>query len=130
MLHSLKGQCMHTDQYGMHLHGPQRMENTKLIINTNPSLVDIETSNYKVAPLNPLPHASHRLPHLPALAALALSSLLQCNGSKTITWSITIAMILGETIHLLRNAKVRFGLVEFGVFQICLLHFQNRLFRE
>lgn len=126
MQHSLQDQCMCMDQSGMHLHGLQRMENIKQIILTNPSLEDTKTSNYKVVPLIPPPHAGRLLSHLPAMAASwAVSKMLQCNGSKKITWSMIIVMILRETIHLLQNVKIWFGSVQFGVkfkftFYICI----------
>ena len=69
MPRSPQEKCMCTDQYGMHLHGLQRVENTKLIINTNPSLVNTKISNLKAAPQKPPLHANHNQPHHQAMEA-------------------------------------------------------------
>lgn len=110
--------CM--GQFGMHLLGQQRVENTKLTISTNPSLVGTKTSNFKVALVKALPHAGHLLALHLALEVWALSSSGPCNGSKTTTWCTTIAMILGETTIWSQNAKHKFVHVGVSQFQVTL----------
>lgn len=117
--HTLQGQCMCMGQSGMHLLGQQRVENTKLITDTNPSLVGTKTSNSKVALVKALPHATHLLHLLLVLEVWVLSSSGPCNGSKTTTWCTTTAMILGETTIWSQNAKpklfVHVGVSQFQV---------------
>lgn len=106
MQHTLQDQCMCTDQYGMLHLGLQRMENTKLITNINLLLVGTIISSSKVVPLIALPLANHLLPHLLAILVSHLSNIPLCNGSKIITWSMTIAMTLREITLSLQSARV------------------------
>jgi hypothetical protein len=102
---TLQDQCMCMDQFGMHLLGQQKMENTKQIIDTNPLLEGTKISNYKVVPHKAQPHVNPLLALHLALVALALNSIWLCNGSKIIIWCTIIVMILEETTILSLSAK-------------------------
>jgi hypothetical protein len=110
---TLQDQCISMDQFGMHLLGQQKMENTKLIINTNPLLEGTQTSNYKVVPFKVLPHANHHLSLHLDMVALALNNTWPCNGSKASTWFTIIVMTLKETTILSLSVKGIVRRVEF-----------------
>ena len=106
MQHIQQDQCMCTDLYGMPHLGPQRMEDTKQIIDISPSLAGTKCSDLRVALVKPQPHANLPLSRPLLMQVLALSSSRPCNGSMTITWFIIIAMTPRETTPSLLNASL------------------------